>query len=294
MILVTHTSPDWDAITATWLLMRFGGMEAADVEFVNTGAPDAAVLASADAVVDTGRIHDHARLRFDHHQLPGRAASETCAAFQVLQHLAPNGELVHLAPLNALILHGDIGSRAYGAEWSRLVGIHALLSVRKARKAGDLALLTWGMDVLDDLAEHLKTRYEAREALDACTVYRSEDGLVIALCEAPIHATGAAFEAGARLVLFQSCSEETNAIGIQRAGEWQEPHCGGLVSSLLNDYDCGLDDISAATYAELATWYRHQAGFVACRGTQKAPDPRPIEADIVDIARAIDAAWQRS
>lgn len=293
MIIVTHTSPDWDAIGAVWLLMRFGGMEGAEVRFVNTGAPDAAVLAAADAVVDTGREYDPLRLRFDHHQFSGAAASETCAAFQVVQHLAPNGELVHLAPLNALILHGDIGSRAYGADWSRLVGIHALLSVRKARKAGDLALLSWGMDVLDDLAEHLKARYEAREMLESCTVYRSDDGLLVALREAPIHATFAAFEAGARLVLFQSASEATNTIGLQRAGEWQEPHCGGLVSSLLNDYDCGLDDISADMYGELATWYRHQAGFFAGRGTAKAPDPRPIAVDLADIARAIDAAWQR-
>jgi hypothetical protein len=301
MVIVGHTSPDWDCIGAIWLLMRYGGMEGADVRFVNTGAPDADVIASADAVVDTGREYDPTRLRFDHHHLPGAAASETCAAFQVFQHLAPNGELVHLAPLNALILHGDTGSRMYGAEWSRLVGIHALLSVRKARKAGDLALLTWGLDILDDLAEHLKARYEAKEALAACIVYHSDDGLVIALKEAPIQATYAAFEASARLVLFQSTGEATNAIGIQRAGEWQEPHCGELVQAVIawqahqEGYAAELlpDMLKSPLVQELASWYRHEAGFFAGRGTAKAPDPRPIEADLTDIARAIDAAWQR-
>lgn len=301
MIIVGHTSPDWDCIAAIWLLMRFGGMEGAEVRFVNTGAPDQAVLASADAVVDTGKEYAPERRRFDHHQLPGSEASSTCAAFQVLEHLAPNGELVHLAPLNALILHGDSGSRSYGAEWSRLVGIHALLSARKARKAGDLALLAWGMDILDDLAEHLTARYEAKEALNAHTVYRSDDGLIVALKEAPPYATSAAHEQGARLVLFQSSSEATNAIGIMRAGEWQEPHCGELVGAILdqapairmaNTYVTTTMAVQAL-FAELATWYRHEAGFFSGRGTAKAPDLRPIAADLADIAKAIDYAWSR-
>lgn len=297
MIIVTHTSPDWDAIGAVWLLMRFGGMDGADVQFVNTGLPDAALLAQADAVVDTGREYDPARRRFDHHHLPGAEANATCATFQVFQHLAPNGELVHLAPLNALILHGDTGSRLYGADWSRQVGIHALLSVRKARKArkaGDLALLAWGMDILDDLAEHCKARYEARDLLDTHTVYRSDDGLLVALKEAPQHASSAAFEAGARLVLFQHSDPAipTNAIGIWRAGEWQEPHCGELVRAVCDDTIIGPR--SEAVVSELLTWYRHQAGFFAGRGTAKAPDPRPIIADLADIARAIDVAWERS
>ena len=49
MIIATHTSPDWDAITSCWLLQRFGGMADADVVFVNTGAPDPTPL-TADFV----------------------------------------------------------------------------------------------------------------------------------------------------------------------------------------------------------------------------------------------------
>lgn len=297
MIIVGHTSPDWDCITAIWLLMRFGGMEAADVRFVNTGAPDQVVLAQADAVVDTGREYDPARLRFDHHHLHGRAASETCAAAMVFDHLTGGDyqhALFYLNQIVALVLAGDTGKKTDGADWSRIEGVHAMLSALKARGAADYTLLNYGMGWLDLIAEHSKARYEAQSTLALYSVYRSDDGLLVALKEAPIHATSAAFDAGARLVLFQSSSEATNAIGIQRASEWQEPHCDGLVSSLLNDYDCGLDDISTATYSELATWYRHQAGFFAGRGTMKAPDPRPILADLADIARAIDAAWQRS
>lgn len=289
--IITHVSPDWDAIASVWLLKRYGGLENADVMFVNTGAPDADLLTSATAVVDTGRIFDPTRLRFDHHQLPGKEANETCAAWQVFQHIAPNGELVHLAPLNALILNGDTGGRNYGAEWSRLTGIHALLSVRKARRESNEDLLSWGFGILDDLDAHLHARYEAKEALALHTVYRSDDGLVVALRDAPQGATFAAHEAGARLVVF--ANYEKNAIGVLRGGEGQDVHVGGLVSGLCNDYDCGLDEISAPLFDELCTWYRHQAGFFAGRGTDKAPSETPITVDLVDVARAIDTAWTR-
>lgn len=285
-MIITHMSPDWDAITSVWLLKRYGGMEDHDVVFVNTGNPDPAVLAASAAVVDTGRELDPTRRRFDHHHLPGKQSNQTCAAFQVFQHVAPNGELDHLAPLNALILNGDTGGRNYGAEWSRLTGIHALLSVRKARRETDDQLLAWGMAVLDDLAAHLKARDDARRTLDTHMIYQSTDGLFVALRNAPQGATFAAFEQGARLVLF--ANEAENAIGLMRAGEWQEPHCGGLVDLLIVD-----SQVSADIITETDTWFLHPAGFFAGRGTKKAPRSDPIACDLIALARAVDRGWQR-
>lgn len=290
--IITHVSPDWDAIGSVWLLKRYGGLADADVLFVNTGAPDPAVLEAATAVVDTGRVFDPATLRFDHHQLEGTAANETCATTLVAEHLF--GDLPHvLDPLTFLIYNGDTGKPHGGAWHSRLVGIHALLSAAKATKRfDDYGLLAFGFDILDLLADSLTAAAVARRSLEAHTVYRSDDGLVVALRDAPQGATFAAHEAGARLVVFGDYTK--NAIGILRGGEGADVHAGGLVGSLLNDYDCGLDDISAALYDELATWYRHQGGFFCGRGTDKAPSDTPILVDLVDVARALDAAWLRS
>lgn len=297
--IVTHTSPDWDAIGAVWLLKRYGGMADADVAFVNTGAPDPAVLAGADAVVDTGREYDPARLRFDHHHLPGAEANTTCATLQVFVHLtsggAPTHPLFFLNQIVALIYSGDTGKRTDGADWSRIEGIHALLSAQKARGRDDHRLLDFGFDLLDLLAEASQARYEAQRTLAQHTVYRSEDGLLMALLNAPQGATFAAHEAGARLVVFQSDSEATYARGVMRAGEWQEPHCGGLVLWVLNDSECGVGPVEhgGAVFMELASWYRHEAGFFAGRGTQKAPCSEPMACAIEDIAAALDAAWAR-
>ena len=62
-MIVTHTSPDLDAIASVWLLKRFGNMENEPVGFVNTGNPDQEMLSKAKAVVDTSKVHNEATLR---------------------------------------------------------------------------------------------------------------------------------------------------------------------------------------------------------------------------------------
>lgn len=292
-MIVTHTSPDWDAIGYVWLMKRYDPAAAdMSVAFVNTGNPDPALLADAYSVGDTGRELDPARRRFDHHHLAGAAANETCATLQCVQWLVmhrPDVDFNPIWPIIELIYAGDTGKPEANA--SRATGIHALLSTHKARGASDATLLDYGVEILNDLAESLQARDVARRSLDAHTVYRSTDGLVVALQDAPQGATFAAYETGARLVCFANA--ETRARGVMRGGESQEPHCGGLVSALLNDYDCGLDDISADVFGELCKWYRHQAGFFAGRGTAKAPVDDAMGCSIVDIAAAIDREWKR-
>lgn len=294
-IIVSHVSPDWDAICSLWLLQRFGGFEDATIALVNTGNPDPDVLASAAAVVDTGRKLDPLHNRFDHHQLLGAEANDCCAASLVFQWLKPldnPAHLEYLAPLIDLIYAGDTGKPA--ANPSRQLGIHALLSAWKARKVADTALIAIGYDVLDDLAAHLKRASEAAPSLDQHTVYRSADGLLIALDGAAQGATFAAFEAGAQLVVWYSPQEGTIAVGINRAPE-SGIDCGGLILGLLNDSECNVGPVEygGPIYLELCTWYRHNSGFFAGRGTAKAPDTTPLRAPIVDIAAALDAAWRR-
>lgn len=295
--IVGHISLDWDCIAGIWLLKRFTDLSDYEVVFVNTGAPDPAILAQAAAVVDTGREYDTGRRRFDHHHMPGRAASETSATLLVFYSLTDGGKPLHplfyLNQIAALVTSGDTGRTTDGADWSRIEGIHALLSAQKARKLSDDALLSWGFDILDLLAESSQARYAAQKALAAHIVYRSDDGLLVALRDAPQHTTFAAMEAGARLVVFSNYAE--NTIGVMRAGEWQEPHCGGLVLGVLNDAECGVGPVihGDPVFLELASWFRHNAGFCALRGTKKAPREDPVIVDLVDVARALDWQWKR-
>jgi hypothetical protein len=288
-MIVTHTSPDWDAIGAVWLLKRYGGLEDCEVAFVNTGNPDPTVLAAARAVVDTGREYDPARLRFDHHQFPGQEANDDSATLLVWADVVNGRGMPWLEDIALLIFAGDTGKPDFGADWSRHIGIHALLSARKARGESDAALMEWGFSVLDDLAAHLNMRHEARATLKAHTVYCSSDGLVRGLQGAPQGATFAAYEDGARLVIFHSESPTTVSVGVMRGGESQEPHAGELIQRIIASEGAVPQDI----VNELRTWYNHSAGFFSGRGTAKAPDPRPLSCNVRDIAEWIDKIWKR-
>lgn len=295
MSIITHTNPDLDAIASVWLLKRFGvgGLENEPVEFINTGNPDAEKLEKAAAVVDTGRQFDPDKRRFDHHHLPGQDANNTCAALQVYRSL--DAEIAHLEPLINLIFAGDTGRSEANA--SREVGLHAILSGYKAWfseqnpdvRLSDEAILAYGFGLLDVLEVRLRELRLACAELAEKTVYKSDDGLIWAIRHGSQGSTFAAYDEGARIVVFEGQPVEveggtTYPVGIMRAGEWQEPHVGELAERVA---------LSRPFADEIGKWFKHPAGFFAGRGTAKAPVFEPVEIDIVELASAIDATWLR-
>jgi hypothetical protein len=294
--IVTHTSPDWDAITSCWLLQRVGGFAGAEVRFVNTGAPDAETLAGAAAVVDTGREYDPDRHRYDHHQ---DAYADSATGRVALWVDAPS----YLTPLIALVHHGDFGSPREGAKWSRTVGLHAALAGAKARKLDDAALLVYGYQLLDDIAALLRSRAEAAASIESCVTWKSADGLVWAIENGGPGATHAAGELGARLVIYryihpgEHCDDDldiapSSGFGCWRCGgvEVTTPHVGDLVAAAL---DISRDQEPPEVEYELSHWFRHPVGFFAGWGTDKAPRSEAPRVDAATIAALISDMWQR-
>ncbi|MFZ1411691.1 MAG: MYG1 family protein [Micropruina sp.] len=288
--IVTHTSPDWDAIMSCWLLQRHGGFESARVEFVNTGSPDAETLAGAVAVVDTGRIYNPLHRRYDHHQ-------DACADSATSRVAMDLDTPAWLTPLIALVHHGDWGSPGEGADWLRLVGLHAALSGAKARGLSDAELLAYGYQLLDDVAAHLKSQADARAMLDSVTVWKSADGLVWAIKDGGPQVTRAAGELGARLVVYAYATTDATppryGFGCWRCGgaEVTAPHVGRLVETA---HDMSRDQEAPAMEAELARWFRHPVGFFAGWGTDKAPRHEAPAVNVADVAKLISDMWVRS
>jgi hypothetical protein len=290
-VIATHTSPDWDNIGAFWLLDRYFFGSAAEPVFVNTGKPDPDTLARATAVVDTGRVHDPLRLRFDHHQ----DGALPCATALVAQFLTDHGKFPsYLSPLIELIHAGDTAGEL--ARQSAQVGIHALLGAYK-RQAGrtDVDVLAWGCEQLDLLAASLQHRAEAKAKLEACMIYRSADNQVVGIVGGDAGVTYAAHEVyGSRLAVFANeqtlpSGSVTYAVGVSRLGgaEVTEPNVGDLVRHVLETTQ------DEAMKAELSTWFRHPAGFFAGRGTATAPSTEPLVVQPLNLCAAIDAAWKR-
>lgn len=206
----------------------------------------------------------------------------------------------HLLPLVLLVFAGDTGRKDYGAEFSRELGLHALLSAFKSNwkeRNGCFPpnenVLRWGYGILDLMDLRLRDQAKAKAELDEKTVYKSDDGLLWAIKYGEVGSSLAAQEMGARLVVFEGEPAEigditTYPIGVQRAGEWQEPNVGKLVTLL----DKKLP-LSSPIQSEISTWYKHEAGFFAGRGTAKAPCNDIITIDLAVLARWIDEIWER-
>lgn len=302
-MIVTHQNPDLDAITGVWLLKKFGYMAEQDIRFVNTGNPDPQLLASASAVIDTGKVYDPKVFRFDHHHLSGNAANETCATKQVYEHLRTcrvTKPIDHLRSLIDIVFAGATGRPEANA--SRGLGLHAIFSGWKAwwseqnpgERLSDQVALAYGFGLLDVLEVRLRKQAGAKAELAEKTVYLSDDGLVRAIKHGSSGSTFAAYEEGARLVLFEGEPIEveggtTYPVGIMRAGEWQEPHVGELVQEVMADLDNNDNGINA----EFENWFCHSAGFFAGRGTAKAPVFEPVTIDLGQLAKIIDRSWKR-
>ena len=294
-MIITHVNPDFDAIASVWLLKRFTNLESEEIVFVNTGNPDKELLEKAVAVVDTGKVYDPGNLRFDHHHLVD--ANMTCAALQVYQWIYSHNPTFYIGSLINLVFEGDTGRS--GANFSRELGIHALLSGFKAsfkernEIATDQLILDYGFSILDTLALRLKNQAKAREELAEKVVYKSEDSLVWAIKHGSAGSSFAAFDEGARIVVFegepiQLAEGTTYPIGVMRVGEWQEPRVGELVGEVINN-----NTLNVEVLTELKSWFCHPGGFFAGRGTAKAPVFNPVIIDLNELAQLIDKEWIR-
>lgn len=88
-LLVTHHSPDLDAITSVWLLKRFDSVQFANatISFVNPGEVISLEQAEVHGMQPQQALHlDTGFGEFDHHQ-PERAKQNICASKLVLQYL---------------------------------------------------------------------------------------------------------------------------------------------------------------------------------------------------------------
>lgn len=315
---VTHIAPDLDAITSVVydrLVREAWQMGAPDtVVLVPQGTP-ASAMSDAFGLFDIGGVWNAATRRFDHHgvtnlpprDLDGVPAGPWSATALVHQAVVPEFayDTGAMAEFVRCINAADNGLRSHGAgeSWER--GVHALYGLWRSERLPDAEMWSRmeaivcqifsddGRETLedalsvalepyaDDLARWHGVLKSARAELAEKVVYKSGDGKVWAIYQGSPLATQEAYANGAEIVVFHGAN---GASGVVRKGELVSPNVGQLVD---------LAQVATPAIAdETADWFRHPAGFMA--GTsEKAGNVRPLRVNLDDIARAIDAAWQR-
>jgi len=293
-LIVTHTNPDLDAIGYAWLMAKYApGFGAYRIEFTAFGQ-DRDLIDRADSVGDIGGVYDPARRRFDHHQLPGAESTATCATRMTWDWLQSQGiDVAHLEPLVEIIHQGDLGRQSP-------VGLHGLLqgfAIRFKKNTGqrlsDQELMAWGFELIDCSATWLRRQAKVKAELAEKVLWKSEDGLIWAIQSGSTETSFAAYEQGARLVVFfgepiELPNGTTYPVGVSRAPEWQEPDISILIYSIIIHSTSHSEVIT-----EMESWFVHPAGFFAGRGTAKGPMYEKPKCSLLNLASVIDTGWLR-
>jgi hypothetical protein len=124
--ILTHTSPDLDAIVSAWLAQRFLLNEPIEVDFASRGLDPKRY--PGDCLVDIGNTYDPSCLRFDHKPPAFADRNSTCAARLVWEHLLTLGRPVrHLQALVRVTFEGDTRRHSPELQQSWIDGPHARL-----------------------------------------------------------------------------------------------------------------------------------------------------------------------
>lgn len=330
-----------DAATSTWLVANFGVEAHTEVRFLGSNEPTPVAFF---AVCDRGGVYNPDRRQFDHHGFEGRAASETSASEQVLRWIADKRRwyidaFVMSALIDLVEVVTDADGRAFTgerAQWSFRNGLHAVFSAWKAQRMPDAELI--------DRAHEMLTRYiliacrahghtyqsvcsdlfaahpeyaelaaltaakmaAAGEEYEACKVWSSDDGRVVALENASAMATNYAIQtAGAWLVVWKSEVKDASGavIGWARGVQANTELCGAgkavakleaHIQSLAWNFGSyeAIGTGWAKISAEVKPWHRHPAEFMA--GLTPKGDTTllatPMAVSLVSLASAFDIA----
>ena len=274
--IVTHMSPDLDAIAACWLIKKFlPGWQNADIKFVPAGLTyqNKAVDSNPEIIhVDTGLG------KFDHHQ----SGDKTCSAQKIFFYLKKKGLIKTklLQPLEILIdfvIDDDHFLEVYypDPESDRHEFlINNLIDGLKIVLGDDKKLVDFVFIILDGELEKLKKKVKAAEELKKGLIFQSYLG---------------------KSLIIESSNDEVLRIA-QKAGYHlpirKDPKYGNVRIKCPPDQKLDLTPIYNKILKEdsIGYWYLHSSKHMLLNGSPKRPDQKasPLTVKkLVEIIKSI-------
>lgn len=284
-LIVTHHSPDLDAIGATWTLIRFNAQEysGAQFAFVNPGERISLDMAASLGFDLHEVVHVDTGLgKFDHHQ-PERGHEHISATSLVFDHncgihpeLEQDGALQSIVQFITEIDHfGEIHwSEADHDRYSFMV--HELLrGIENVDPHDDESTLHFGIKCLDAVYANLTQKHKAKEII-------AEKGQEFLLPFGKCLALETRNDDTIKLAQMQGY-----VVVIKK-----DPKIGSIRIKARPDSDVELKPLHEAVLKidTTGTWYYHQSGKMLLNGSDKShnqtPSPLSLE-EIVTLAKKV-------
>jgi hypothetical protein len=258
-IIVGHLAPDLDCLTAIWILMRFGDLPNAELQFVPSGTTlNNQPVDSVDTIihVDTGEG------RFDHHS---RSQRDLCAAELVRRAIAPqNLVLARIVEQVNRIDHAEDRSGGFFSVQSLIRGYTILYPADPHRVAQAM------FPNLDAWYATEQRRARLEEAFDQRIEFMTPWGLGIAMESVDGGSSKLAFSRGAVLYAYRDSNGWMGIAAQSRSSVDLSP-----VYEQLQEVDSGAD------------WYLHASRRLLLCGTAKSPPRNPSHLTLIELVRVI-------
>ncbi len=296
-IIVTHISPDWDAISSVWLIKKFlAGWQDAKVEFVPAGQRIAGsrdeIMTSVDPIEKIGDnevIHVDTGLGpLDHHQLQD---TNVCAASRtwdyVREQIKKTGTAVNpqheeaVSRLIKIVVDTDHFKEVFwadpAADYHEFSLLGLMEGLKYVKQNQDNFYLEFGIQCLEALAAEFENRIWAEKEI-------AEKGIKFETR----YGKGIGFETLNDTVL--KLSQKMGYVLVVR----KDPRKGYIRIKTLPDIDGKKGADLTLAYEQLkkidpdATWFLHVSKKMLLNGTPKNPKMVPTKLPLVDIIKVLE------
>lgn len=291
-IIVTHMSPDWDAITSVWLIKKYlNGWQDAKVEFVPAGQRKGDAKGDSEVIELAGEdevVHvDTGLTPLDHHQTQDVNISAASLTWDYVQSqfeksgnkLTPEHKEA-VSRIVKIVVDTDHFKEVFwkdaDADYHEFSLLGLLEGLKLQKQGKDAEYLNFGFDCLDALIHTFENRIWAESEIEKGVKFETKYG----------HGMG--FETLNDTVL--KLAQKKGYVLVVR----KDPRKGYVrIKTIPSTEEKKGIDLTLA-YEQLkkidpdATWFLHVSKKMLLNGTPKNPKMRPTKLKLADIIRVLE------
>ena len=301
-VIVTHASPDWDAIGSVWILKRFlPGWENAKVEFVPAGNRSPRVAhkdeeANSQVVVtkdDTKIIHvDTGLTPLDHHQIYDTTICSVSRSWEYVLQQNPSlhattsdtkrEDKIHaMERIVSYLVQLDHFQEVFWPDAGSDIHEFTLYGILEGMKGlhpdDDNYFVSWGMEILDAMLKRFESRIWAEKEIAQGKEFRTKWGKGLALATINDSAIKLAQKMGYAVVVRKDPRKGYVRI---KAVPFKEGITPDINLSLVHNQLEKMDPE--------ATWFLHVSNKMLLNGTPKNPKMIPTHLTLEQIVKVLE------